>query len=59
MKTELERLLEEAFERYNAARFDNVADKNYWRGKIYAFSQVVTILEKKEEDKQNDNSQWY
>lgn len=54
MKQEIEALLEYALMKHKATNFDNVSDKNYWQGKIVAFTQVLWRLEK-EEDKQNDN----
>ena len=50
MKQEIEALLEHALMKHKATNFDNVADKNYWQGKIIALTQVLFLI-KEEEDK--------
>lgn len=57
MKQEIEALLEHALMKNKATNFDNVAAKNYWRGKIAALTQVLYLLEK--DKQQNDNSSDY
>lgn len=57
MIEEIIKLLEKAVAEHNKTRFDNVAELNHLRGKIYAFTQVINLIQK--EENQNDNSQYY